>query len=70
VAWGIEWYKVNWGDGNTEFVTYSTGLADKDHLYTGLAVGMNSFTITLTAIDYLGAETSYTRTVTINRTSG
>ena len=69
VAWGIEWYKVNWGDGNTEFVTYSTGLADKNHPYSGLAVGVNNFTITVTAIDYLGAETSYSRTVTINRTS-
>jgi hypothetical protein len=69
VAWGIEWYKVDWGDGNTEFVAYSTGLAAKDHLYTGLAVGVNNFTITVTAIDYLGAETSYSRTVTINRTS-
>jgi hypothetical protein len=63
-AWGIEWYKVDWGDGNTEFVAYSAGLANKDHLYTG-----NNFTITVTAIDYLGAETSYSRTVTINRTS-
>jgi PKD repeat protein len=68
-AWGIEWFKIDWGDGNTEFVAYSTGLAAKDHLYTGLAVGVNNFTITVTAIDYLGAETSYSRTVTINRTS-
>jgi len=70
-AWGIEWFKIDWGDGNTEFVEYSDGpgLLDKNHLYTGLAVGVNNFTITVTAIDYLGAETSYSRTVTINRTS-
>jgi len=69
VAWGIEWYKVDWGDGNTVFVSYSAGLAPKTHSYTGLSVGVNNFTITVTAIDYLGAETSYSRTVTINRTS-
>jgi hypothetical protein len=68
-AWGIEWYKINWGDGTTQFVEYATlpGLR-RQHTYD-VVVGANSFTITVTAIDYLGAETSYSRTVTINRTS-
>jgi PKD repeat protein len=68
-AWGIEWYKVNWGDGSTQFVEYATlpGLL-LEHTYD-VVVGANNFTITVTAIDYLGAETSYSRTVTINRTT-
>ena len=75
-AWGIEWYKVNWGDGNTEYILYVDGFdpGDSDglrqsHLYTALVDGLNTFTITVTAIDYLDGETSYSRTVTINRTS-
>ncbi|MCK4356529.1 hypothetical protein KAW44_05545, partial [Candidatus Bipolaricaulota bacterium] len=76
VAWGLEWYKVNWGDGNTEYILYVDGFDPGDsaglrqsHLYTALVDGLNTFTITVTAIDYLDGETSYSRTVTINRTS-
>jgi len=74
-AWGIDWYKVDWGDGNTQFFPYATSFdpgagagLQKPHQYTNLVIGINAFTITVTAIDYLGAETSYSRQVTINRT--
>ena len=72
VAWGIEWYKVNWGDGNTEYILYVDGFDPGDtdglrqsHLYTDLVDGLNTFTITVTAIDYLGGETSFSREITI-----
>jgi len=71
VAWGIEWYKVDWGDGSgTQYVVYTAGpgllLA---HTYASLVIGANTFTITVTVEDYLGAQTSYSREVRINRTS-
>jgi len=72
-AWGLEVYKVNWDDGNTQYFPYedSHALAGSEglqqpHTYTNLADGANAFTITVTAIDYLGAETSYSRDITIN----
>jgi len=75
-AWGLEFYKVNWGDGNTEYFPYATGFSDPPnpdgpglqqwHTYTNLVDGANNFTITVTAIDYLGAETSFSRDITIN----
>jgi len=72
-AWGIEWYQVNWGDGNTQFFAYAGGFDPGDgdglrqsHLYTNLVDGANIFTITVTAIDYLGGSTSYSREITIN----
>ena len=74
-AWGIEWYKVSWGDGNTEYFPYATGHAtagsaglQQPHTYA-LIVGANTFTITVTASDYLDGETSYSREITINRDS-
>jgi PKD repeat protein len=76
VAWGIEFYKVNWGDGNTEYFPYATSFDPGDtaglrqpHTYINLVVGANNFTITVTAIDYLGGETDFSREITINRTS-
>ncbi len=72
-AWGLEFYKVNWGDGNTEYFPYvnsfypaNTEGLQQPHTYTNLADGANTFTITVTAIDYLGGETSYSRDITIN----
>ena len=76
IAWGIQRYEVNWGDGNTEPFAYDDGVSPtdasddvgllEDHLYINLADGSNDFTITVTAIDFLGAETSYSRDITIN----
>ena len=75
-AWGIEFYKVNWGDGNTEYFDYADSFLDPPnpageglcqwHTYNNLADGANAFTITVTAIDHLGGETSYSREITIN----
>ena len=72
-AWGIEWYKVDWGDGNTQFFPYATsgpggnpGL-QQAHQYTNLDVGANDKTIAVTAIDFLGGETTFTRDIRINR---
>ena len=73
-AWGIEWYKIDWGDGNAQFIPYATGHQTAGtaglqilHNYA-LVVGANTFTITVTAIDYLGGETDFSREITINRT--
>jgi len=72
-GWGIEWYKINWGDGNTQYVAYDGGFDPgngdglrQPHLYTGLADGANTKIITVTAIDYLGGETAFSREITIN----
>jgi len=74
-GWGIEWYKVNWDDGNTVFYPYQTsgpggnpGL-EKQHQYTNLVIGWNEFDIAVTAIDYLGAETTFSRRIRIYRSS-
>jgi len=66
-AWGLDFYKVAWGDGNTEYFDYNDadGL-EQAHTYINLVDGANTFTITVTAIDYLGGETSYSREITIN----
>jgi hypothetical protein len=73
VAWGIEWYKVDWGDGSgTQYKQYNAAPGDGlllAHTYASLVIGANTFTITVTVEDYLGAQTSYSREVRINRTS-
>ncbi len=72
-AWGIQRYEVDWGDGNTESFDYDGGFDPgntdglrQSHMYTNLTDGVNTFTITVTAIDYLGGETSFSREITIN----
>jgi len=73
-GWGIEWYKVNWGDGNTVYYPYLTSFDPGGtaglrqwHTYTNLVIGANDFTISVTAIDFLGGETTFSRTIRINR---
>ena len=69
-AWGIEWYKVNWDDGNTQFIGYTDGVGLLvAHQYTNLVVGWNEFDIAVTAIDFLGAETTFSRRIRIYRSS-
>jgi len=77
-GWGIEWYKVNWGDGTTEF--YKAGDTDGDgtveeavrggfaarHNYDWTS-GTVDRDIVVTAIDYLGGETSLTRRITLRQ---
>jgi len=66
-AWGIQWYKVNWGDGNIVPYAYDdTDGLEESHMYTNLDDGVNTFTIKVTAADYLGGETTYSREITIN----
>lgn len=66
-AWGIQRIKVNWGDGNIDFVDFQDA-ADTiaDHNYDFSLGNVKSWTITVTAIDYLGAEASFSRVVTFN----
>ena len=69
-GWGIEWYEVDWGDGNTQFFAYAAGPGlQQAHQYTNLVIGWNEFPIAVTAIDFLGGETTFTRTVRIYRFS-
>ena len=67
-GWGIDWYEVDWGDGNTQFIPYGPGL-QLQHQYTSLVIGANDFTIAVTAIDFLGGETTFSRDIRINRAS-
>ena len=75
-GWGIEWYEVDWDDGNTVYYPYANSFdpgagpgLQQPHLYTNLVIGANDFTIAVTAIDFLGGETTFTREIRINRTS-
>jgi len=67
-AWGIERLSIDWGDGasdlNVPFV--DAGDTTKSHAYNFTAGGVKSWTITVTAYDYLGAHKSFQRTVTMN----
>ena len=77
-GWGIDWYKVDWGDGTTEFYkagdTNGDGIVEEqtlggfaaDHNYEWTS-GTVDRDITVTAIDYLGAETDLTRTITLRQ---
>jgi len=67
-AWGIQRLRINWGDGNTDIVEFE----DNDdttasHDYDFRAGGVKSWTITVTAIDFLGGEDVYSRTITFNQ---
>jgi len=75
-GWGIEWYEVDWGDGNTQFFPYANSFdpgagpgLQQPHLYNNLVIGWNEFTVAVTAIDYLGGETTFSRQIRIYRTS-
>jgi len=66
-AWGIERLRVRWGDGNTDIVEFDPN-ADTlaHHVYDFADGNVKSWTITVTAIDFLGAEGSASRVVTFN----
>ena len=75
-GWGIEWYEVDWGDGNTQFFPYATSFdpgagpgLQQPHQYNNLVIGWNEFTVAVTAIDFLGGETTFSRQIRIYRTS-
>ncbi len=65
-SWGIERLSIDWGDGtsspNVPFV--SAGDTTAPHAYNFIG-GVQSWTITVTAYDYLGAHASYQRTITM-----
>ena len=67
-AWGIERLSIDWGDGasdlNVPFV--DGGDTTASHPYNFTAGGVQSWTITVTAYDYLGAHKSFQRTITMN----
>jgi len=75
-AWGLDWFKVQWGDGTTEFYragdTNGDGAVEEDTLGGFAAVHAYEWTsgtvyrdIIVTAIDFLGAETSHTWRITL-----
>ena len=72
-AWGIERLAIDWGDGasdlNVSFVDTGTGDTVASHIYN-FTGGVKSWTITVTAYDYLGAHKSFQRTITMNVGSG
>jgi len=72
-AWGIQTIKVVWGDGTTTWLDYYTDImnspagADQyavSHDYN-FAGGYKEYTIEVTAIDFLGAEDSFSRKITM-----
>jgi PKD repeat protein len=67
-AWGIQTIKVVWGDGTTMWYDYYTdvmnGTGQFSHAYT-FAGGYQEYTIKVTAIDFLGAEASFSREITM-----
>lgn len=64
-AWGIQRLRISWGDGNADIVEFEDA-ADTvaSHIYDFSDGNVESWTITVTAIDYLGAEASFSRVVT------
>ena len=70
-AWGIETIRVQWGDGVTEYFDYWTHIGDAtpvlffDHEYATWPGSSKTYTITVTAIDFLGGTDSYSRQITL-----
>jgi len=67
-AWGLQEIDVRWDDGATSSYDYYTELPDNgvmSHTYNVLPGQTRTFTITVTATDFLGATDSYSRDVTI-----
>jgi len=71
-AWGIDYLSIDWGDGtSTPIVDFVDGDdTTASHDYNFLSGGVKSWTITVTAYDYLGAHRSFQRTITMNVGSG
>jgi len=67
-AWGIDYLSIDWGDGTStptvDFLDANDTTAS--HPYNFAAGGVQSWTITVTAYDYLGAHKSFQRTITMN----
>lgn len=68
-GWGIERIEINWGDGTTRSYDYylrvmngTGGRFMHTYLFTGTTA---TYTITITAHDFLGAQASFSRTVTL-----
>ena len=70
-SWGIERLSIDWGDGSSTpsvaFQDDANGGGDTVafHAYN-FTGGVKSWTITVTAYDYLGADRSFQRTITMN----
>ncbi len=65
-AWGIRQLKIQWGDGTTDFIPFLDAAdTTTSHVYD-FGGTVASWTITVTAIDYLGAESApFQRTITM-----
>lgn len=72
VSWGIERIEINWGDNTTQNYDYYTwvmnGTANAGmfmHTYAPPGITTAQYTITVTAHDFLGAQASFSRKVTL-----
>jgi len=68
-AWGIQIIKIDWGDGNIITYDYYDTVMNSDgefsHQYSFLG-GIATYTITVTAEDFLGATDSFSREITLH----
>jgi hypothetical protein len=63
-GWGIEHFDIAWGDGSIDYGKTVVQMNDRvGHTYT--YTGSLVYSITVTVYDWLGAKTSFARTVTL-----
>ena len=74
VSWGIERIEINWGDNNILNYDYyawvMNGVADQEGLFMHTypePLTTKTYTITVTAHDFLGAQASFSRTITLKK---
>ncbi|MGB2983588.1 MAG: PKD domain-containing protein [Candidatus Bipolaricaulia bacterium] len=66
-SWGIKVIRIDWGDLTSDDVFFEDAAdTTASHVYDFSAGGVQSWTITVTAVDYLGGEDSVERTITMN----
>ncbi len=74
VSWGIERIEINWGDNSIQNYDYYTwvmnGTANEEGLFMHTypePLTTKTYTITVTAHDFLGAQASFSRTITLKK---
>ena len=65
-AWGIRLLRVNWGDGNNDLVAFNDAAdTTASHVYAFPGT-VSTYTIKVTAEDYLGAQDLFERDLTLS----
>jgi len=65
-AWGIRLLRVNWGDGNNDLVAFNDAAdTTASHVYAFPGT-ISTYTIKVTAEDYLGAQDLFERDLTLS----